>query len=318
MSADSLGDRIKLYESRETERTFMRGLPVVIRVDGRSFSKFTAGMTRPYDRDMSELMTETARYLVDKTGAEVGYTQSDEISLIIDPWRMPAAGDILSASESGADNALSDISARSYDAVSRIRGDTETFFRGRIQKITGVVSGMATARFLQGAIQLWPERCARTLPVFDCRCFEVPGRDEAVAALVWRELDATKNAVSMAARAYFPHSRLQGRKSSELQEMLWQEHGINFNDYPARFKRGVYLRRTQKEYTLSVQELARIPENRRPPHGIIMKTEITELSLPPIVRVANKAAVILDGAEPVLNTPSITVSEKQFPASVKP
>lgn len=146
-------------------------------------------------------------------------------------------------------------------------------------------------------MRLWPERCARQLPTFDARVFEVPTRDEAVAALVWRELDATKNAVSMSARAHFPQARLQGRTSAQMQEMLFQEKGVNFNDYPARFKRGVYLQRRTVAWELPPERRALIPEGKRPT-GPVLRSEVVCLDLPPITRVPNRVEVLLDGAEP--------------------
>ncbi|MGL1442107.1 tRNA(His) guanylyltransferase Thg1 family protein, partial [Vibrio parahaemolyticus] len=56
-------------------------LPVVARLDGRSFSKFTDGLERPYDRRLSELMVTTADYVARQTQACMAYTQSDEITL---------------------------------------------------------------------------------------------------------------------------------------------------------------------------------------------------------------------------------------------
>ena len=170
-------------------------------------------------------------------------------------------------------------------------------FGGRFQKLCSVVAGLATARFVKDAVRLWPERCARQLPVFDARVFEVPNRDEAAAALVWRELDATKNAVSMAARAHFPNARLQGKTSAQMQEMLLQEKGINFNDYPSRFKRGVYLQRRTVARALPPERLVLIPEDKRP-IGPVLRREVVCLDLPPITRGANRVEVLLDGADP--------------------
>ena len=42
----------------------------------------------------------------------------------------------------------------------------------------------------------------------------------------------------MTAQAHFSHSRLQGVSTDEMQEMLWQEKSLNWNDLPGGFKRG--------------------------------------------------------------------------------
>jgi len=307
-TTDALGDRMKAYERRETERRAMRGVPLVVRVDGRSFSRFTRGMARPFDQDMADLMVEVARYLVEQTQAKVALTQSDEISLVLEPFDHVGIGEVRraladsvsrfeagdAAAAAARTKALLDRTAR---GASLARDDADFLFGGRFQKLCSVVAGLATARFVKDAVRLWPERCARQLPVFDARVFEVPNRDEAVAALVWRELDATKNAVSMAARAHFPHARLQGKTPAQMQEMLFREKGINFNAYPARFKRGVYLQRRTAARELPPERLALIPEGKRPT-GPVLRTEIACLDLPPITRVVNRVEVLLDGAEP--------------------
>ena len=83
-----LGDRMKSYEQKEAGRRFMSLLPVCARIDGKGFSKFTKGLDRPYDRGMSEIMSKTMAYLTQETQASIGYTQSDEISLV---WYSPNA-----------------------------------------------------------------------------------------------------------------------------------------------------------------------------------------------------------------------------------
>ena len=44
-----------------------------------------------------------------------------------------------------------------------------------------------------------------------------------------------------AAQSKFSQKQLHGKSSGEMQEMLWSEHGINWNDYDPRFKRGTAI-----------------------------------------------------------------------------
>lgn len=280
-SSTSLADRIKAFEQQETDRSAFPGLPIVVRVDGRGFSKFTADMDKPFDAVMGQLMAETAAYLVDKTQAVIGYTQSDEISLILEA----PGGD---ASRAG-----------------------DVLFGGRFQKLISVIAGLATARFMQGAMESFPEACTRELPVFDARVFQVPSRMEAVNALLARERDATKNAISMAASVFYPHHELQGRSGPERQEMLFQK-GINFNDYPARFKRGVYLRRVEVLRPLTAEELSHIPEAHHPAGPVVRKV-IQALDLPPMDKIANRVEVIFDGAVPQPHPASAPSSDGRRP-----
>src|ERR1700741_264409 len=109
---DAFGDRMKLYEMTEAGRRLMPLVPVMARIDGRSFSGFTRKLERPYDKRLSDLMIETTRWLVEITVACMGYTQSDEISLT---W---------------------------YSESS----ESQVFFDGRIQKMVSQLASLATVK----------------------------------------------------------------------------------------------------------------------------------------------------------------------------
>ncbi len=71
---------------------------------------------------------------------------------------------------------------------------------------------------------------------FDARTFNVPEAD-VVNYFIWRQQDATRNAISMAARSVASHSECQELNSNQLQELMFQK-GLNFNDYSSYWKRG--------------------------------------------------------------------------------
>jgi tRNA(His) 5'-end guanylyltransferase len=262
---DSLGDRMKAYEARETSRRFMPLCPVVARIDGRSFSAFTRGMIRPYDVRMIQAMIETTKALVAETSARIGYTQSDEINLV---WLAE-------------------------------RYDSGIFFDGRVFKITSALASYATAAFTRAVLSIEGfERYAERLPHFDARVWQVPNEAEAANVFLWRNLDATKNALSMAASHYYSDKQLFRKNGSDKHEMLF-EAGVNFDTYPEAFKRGTFVRRVNVERTMTLEELARIPEKHRPePGAIVMRTEVREVPMPPFSRVANRTDVVFRGAEP--------------------
>lgn len=265
MAKDGLGDRCKEYELAEAGRRAMRGLPLFARLDGRAFHTFTRDLKRPYEEGMSRAMIETTRYLVHEMTALVGYTQSDEITLA---WFEP--------SQSVSDYA----------------------FDGRFQKLASVLAGMASAKFCQLIRDLLPHK-VDALPHFDCRVWQVPTLDDAADVFVWREDDATKNSISMAAGAHYTDAELLGKSSSAKQELLWQK-GINWNDYPAFFKRGTYLQRRTVARTLTDAELARIPAQHRPPaDATFQRTQVVELDLPPVRKIANLAAALFERADAV-------------------
>jgi tRNA(His) 5'-end guanylyltransferase len=81
--------------------------------------------------------------------------------------------------------------------------------------------------------------------------------------------------------------------------MLFRK-GVNFNDYPAFFKRGTFVRRSTVERAFTAEELARIPEQHRPnPGATVSRTRTITLDMPVFSKVTNREAVIFDGAAPM-------------------
>ena len=275
MDRTALGDRMKEYEKAEGGRRFLPLLPICARIDGRSFSKWTSDLVRPYDERLSRIMKETTRWLVEQTSALVGYTQSDEISLL-------------------------------FYSPSR---KSTVFFDGRIQKLTSVLASMTTARFNTLVPENLPEKASYPA-TFDCRVWSVPTREEAANVFLWRELDATKNSISMAARHYYSHKQLMNKNGSEMQEMLYQK-GVNWNDYPPFFKRGVFLQRKAVVRKFTADELSQLPprhDAHKNPDLEITRHDVMEVSLPPLPRVTNRVAVLFEGAAPESETTAVATT----------
>ncbi len=161
MDKTNLGDRMKQYEA-STESRILPRLPVIVRLDGRSFSKFTKGMKKPFDESFRQAMIEVTKYLVEQTHAKIGYTQSDEITLVLYTENLQA-GSVL--------------------------------FDGRVQKIASNFASMASVKFLLEMQKRFPEKVSveKTLPSFDARVFPVPSKTEAVNNLVWRYICKPKS-----------------------------------------------------------------------------------------------------------------------------
>ena len=178
--------------------------------------------------------------------------------------------------------------------------DSQIWFDGRIQKICSVLAAKCSVFFNQQLPSTIPEK-AQATPVFDCRVWNVPNVEEGANAFLWRELDATKNSISMAARHYYSHRELDGKNGSEMQEMLFQK-GINWNDYPAFFKRGTYVQRKKVSGKLAAEDIEKLPplhNARKNPDLEVERTEYRRLELPPLGRVLNRAGVLFYGEEPV-------------------
>jgi tRNA(His) guanylyltransferase len=274
MTKDSLGDRMKRYEAAETERRFMPQLPIYARLDGRSFSQLTKGMDRPFDLRMTYCMIETMKFLVQTMHATIGYTQSDEISLV---WKN--------------DDYLK-----------------EMIFDGKIFKLTSVMAAMATARFNLAFAAHFPSLSGLRVPTFDCRVFQLPNLHEAANAILWRVNDAVKNSVSMAASAYYSHNELHGKNSTDKHEMLFAK-GINWNDYPRSFKEGSFAKRVVQMIP-ATEELKESFKNRAlPTDGPIefARTFVEVQEWPAFKSIENKVDVLFNGAEPILKPETVNV-----------
>lgn len=106
---------------------------------------------------------------------------------------------------------------------------TEAWFGGTVQKMASIAASIATATL---------GRQREGSPLFDARVFTIPSAVEVANYFLWRQRDAVRNSVSMAAQAHFSHKRLHGLNGGQMQELLWSEKRVNWNDYPDEAKRG--------------------------------------------------------------------------------
>jgi tRNA(His) guanylyltransferase len=241
------GDRLKAVEQVEAGRRADPTLPLMARLDGRSFSVFTRGLKRPFDERLSLLMVDTCRHLVGEMHAALGYTQSDEITLF---WPVPAI-----AKDTGKPG--------------------EFLFGGKFQKLTSTLAAVATAFFVTELPKRIPEK-AGTLPSFDCRVWSVT-LEEAFESCVWRQDDAIKNSISMAAQACFPHAQLTG-KGSEQKKALLREIGKPWESEPVFFQMGTFVRRESRLVELTAEQLEKIPEKHRPTEAV-QRSEVAALEV---------------------------------------
>lgn len=229
---ESLGDKMKSYEAMNNVKAIPL-LPLAVRLDGRAFHTFTKGLNRPFDSNFSFCMKETTKRLVEETNATIGYTQSDEITLVFIPT-----------------NDLQELP-----------------FAGKIQKICSIFASTASVIFSRLVAEYLPQKSHLT-PVFDCRAFTLPNIKLAYECLLWRETDATRNSLSMAVSSYYSPKECFKKGLKDKHDML-HEKGVNWNDYPVHFKRGTYFKRIKYEALLSEETLLKIPEKYRPTEPVI-------------------------------------------------
>ncbi|MFX4300034.1 aminoacyl-tRNA hydrolase [Pseudosulfitobacter pseudonitzschiae] len=241
---DDLGSRMKLYEGIEAQRRLSGDLPVMIRIDGRRFSKFSKGFEKPFDQVLSKAMRATCAYLVEETQARLGYVQSDEISLVL----MPRSD------------------------------EDEILFSGRVQKLASVCAAMATARFTQALLPTHADKLASDMPVFDARVWQVPSAYEAVNSVLWRVFDAQKNGVSAACRSIATPAEMKGL-SSEMMIDLMASRGLEFYlDIQTEDRLGMIFQKKNVQTYLEDHVLQRIPADRRPEDGIVTRSIMSTCS----------------------------------------
>jgi tRNA(His) guanylyltransferase len=220
---DALGDRMKDFYEDRTRIKLPRRTFTIIRIDGKAFHTYTRGLEKPFDDGLIEDMNETTAYLCKNIqGAKLGYVQSDEISILL----------------------------TDFDDIT-----THAWFDNNLQKMASIAASMATAKFNQLRMQraTWEGNDIECmldhddiesfkLATFDARVFQIPFVDEVQNYFIWRQQDATRNSISSVAQSLYSHKELNGKKTDEMQEMIFQK-GINWNDYDFRRKRGAVIGR---------------------------------------------------------------------------
>ena len=240
--SDSLGDRMKRYEY-VTRNYLTRRIPAIIRIDGKAFHTFTRGMKKPFDDIMMVTMQYTMKRLCENIqGCVFGYTQSDEITLVL----------------------------TDYTTIK-----TDAWFGYNVQKMTSIAASMATLYFndkfyhevyervmsLPALVDdgtyekseynyLWRLEDKYNKALFDARVFSIP-KDEVCNCLIWRQQDATRNSIEAVGQANFSHKELHGKSCNQIQDMLMTKKGINWNDYPIDCKRGACCYKIETEQEMS-------------------------------------------------------------------
>ena len=177
------------------------------------------------DEVLIEAMQQTMKYLCENIqGCVLGYTQSDEITLIlIDYKKLTSAA----------------------------------WFDYEVQKMCSIAASMATMAFNKYFLDNVLEKHKKVVEagkngsaevdmyakamekgaMFDARCFNIP-KEEVCNLIYWRQLDAARNSIQMVGQANFSHKELQNKSCNDIQDMLMTRKGINWNNFPTYQKRG--------------------------------------------------------------------------------
>lgn len=250
MDTSKLAKRMKEFYEEIPKNKLMRRCPVVIRCDGRSFHTLTRNFKRPFDEVLIKTMQETTKYMCENIqGCVLGYTQSDEISLVLIDYK---------------------------------RLDSQAWFDYEVQKMCSIAASMATMAFnrffaknvkeydMEWKCGLTPQsveiqkkhfdyievlnKAIEKGAMFDARVFNIP-KEEVANYIYWRQLDASRNSIQMVGQANFSHKELQNKSCNDIQDMLMDFKGINWNDLPAYQKRGSCVIRTENTETIREENI---------------------------------------------------------------
>lgn len=228
---DDLGKRMKEFYENVPKTKLMRRTPVAIRIDGKAFHTFTRGFNKPFDDVLISAMQDTMKYLCENIqGCVLGYTQSDEITLILVDYK---------------------------------RLNSSAWFDYEVQKMCSIAASMATMAFNKAFnegvqhrnLSYYAAHATTDNPypqddlgqtyavkaqigaMFDARCFNIP-KEEVTNLVYWRQLDATRNSIQMVGQANFSHKELQGKSCEKIKEMLITEKRISWEDFHPMYKHG--------------------------------------------------------------------------------
>lgn len=210
-----LGDRMKEYEAI-TDIKLIKKLPTIARFDGRSFHTFCRGLQKPWDQRFHEAMIETTIALCQNIqGAQCGYTQSDEITILI-----------------------TDIENQ----------NSEAWFGYRIQKMASIGASIATEAFVKQIGQKIPEKYKNAVQ-FDCRVFNLPNLQEVLNVFLWRQQDAIRNSKLSLGQSKISHKELHGKSSRDVADLIYNKYGISWaNDLTSSQKWGTMIIRKHYEF----------------------------------------------------------------------
>ena len=239
---NELSIRMKTFYEQIPKIKLIRRMPVIILLDGKAFHTFTKGFKKPFDEILIKTMQETTKYLCENIqGCVLGYTQSDEISLLLVDYK---------------------------------KLNSDAWFDYEVQKMCSIAASMVTMIFNKELIKNIKEydiKCSSMIQyvelqklhndyikelnkavekgaMFDARCFNIP-KEEVTNYIYWRQLDASRNSVQMVGQANFSHKELKNKSCNNIQDMLMIQKGINWNDFPVYQKRGTCV--IKEEYFIN-------------------------------------------------------------------
>lgn len=268
MKLENLEDWCKWLEKNFSPEVMIPTLPVIIRFDGVNFSNWTSDLKKPFDERLLNLMVDTTMAMVKETGAVLGYTQSDEITLIL----------------------YSDSK------------NSQIYHDGKKQKILSKLTSALVQHFNDSKKLFGLE--GKRPAIFDCRIYQVPTLSDAVAQIIWRENDAVRNSKLNLARSVFSHREIQGVHTGRLESMM-EENGVVWSNLRSGFKWGSYIKMIRSDTPFTSDEISKLPPNhdaRKNPSLMVSRKRPEATNIGPLGSVSNRVGVVFYDEKPVYVT----------------
>jgi tRNA(His) guanylyltransferase len=209
--AQSLQHRQLTYENSYNQ-TIISRIPVIIKIDGRSFTRVTHNTSKPFcQRTMSLLNHAMVALAKQIDGVVFGYQYSDKIILVLRNDRSP---------------------------------DETPWFSNNTQKMSTSAASIATYEFMT---QMWGMDNPPNLDgavTFSAHAFGVPSIKEAINYLLYRQFRCIQNAVDEAVRSVLwnrygnqTYSILEDKGMNDRKQIL-DEAGFEFDSLPNAFRHG--------------------------------------------------------------------------------
>ena len=214
----------------------------VARLDGRSFTRLSKQLTRPFDEHFSDAMKAAAIVLLEDFHPMLVYVSSDEITVVFD---------------------------KQFN-----------LFGGRSDKLVSVLAGKASSAFSISLHEFYPAIVHDVLSSFDCRIWQVDTGIEWMENLIVRQHGSIKNSVSMLAYAHLPKKSLVGVSHQDRRSRLI-DIGVNWQDEKPHDKWGTFIFKKQQVVAMTDDIRSKIPEGKVVPDTII-RSVVVEYNEAPI------------------------------------
>ena len=226
----SLKEKSKFFQNKRNYEINTDGY-ILAHIDGRSFSKMVKNkFKKPFDDNFIDMMNKTAEYLCENVQAcHLAYVQSDEITLLL----------------------------------KKNNPDGDVFFGGRLCKMQSIIASIATAKFNQLMILYNMEYHPNINPLntientalyqFDCKVWDVPTANDAIAWFLFRNIDCIRNSKQQAAQSYLSHKELLGLHTDDQIELLFDKAGVDWNCYKNGEKYGRLIYKIEEEFETEIK-----------------------------------------------------------------